>query len=131
MKSNSIDRPPVIQDLGNGAFYYNYAVTTRTDTDPDGNERTSFDYRSVKIWGLPVRAAIVKAVIRDELDETAEFDLVNSYNAAQEGLLDDDEAAEAVAAYKAYILRLRQIKAFVKADLETAGYDENPERPPS
>lgn len=125
MKSNSIDKPPVIQDLGNGAFYYNYAVTARTIVDPEGNESMSYDYQSIKLWGAPTRAGIVKAVIRDELDETAEFDLVNSYNAAQEGLLDNDEASKAVAAYKAYILRLRQIKAFVKADLEAAGYDSD------
>lgn len=125
MKSNSIDKPPVIQDLGNGAFYYNYAVTARTIVDPEGNESMSYDYQSIKLWGTPSRAAIVKAVIRNEIDESAEFDLVNSYNAVQEGLLDGDEAAAAVEAYKAYILRLRQIKAFVKADLEAAGYDSD------
>lgn len=125
MKSNSIDRPPVILDLGNGAFHYNYAVTARTVTDPEGNENMSYDYQSIKLWGTPTRAGIVKAVIRNEIDESAEFDLVNSYNAAQEGLFDDEEASEAVATYKAYILRLRQIKAFVKADLEAAGYDSD------
>ena len=125
MKSNSIDRPPVIQNLGNGAFHYNYAVEAKTFSDAEGNEHTCYDYLRVKLWGRPTRAAIVKAVIRNEIDESAEFDLVNSYNAVQEGLLDGDEAAAAVEAYKAYILRLRQIKAFVKADLEAAGYDSD------
>lgn len=124
MKSNSNDKPQIIQDLGNGAFYYNYAIKPKTETDEEGNERHSYDYKSVKIWGTPTRAAVVKAVIRDEVDETAEFDLVNSYNAAQEGMLDETEAAEAVENYKAYLRRVKEIKTNAKADLIAAGYDE-------
>lgn len=124
MKSNSNDKPQIIQDLGNGAFYYNYAITPKTETDEEGNERHSYGYKSVKIWGTPTRAAVVKAVIRDEVDETAEFDLVNSYNAAQEGMFDETEAAEAVENYKAYLRRVKEIKTNAKADLTAAGYDE-------
>lgn len=124
MKSNSNDKPQIIQDLGNGAFYYNYAITPKTETDEEGNERKSYDYSSVKIWGKPTRGAVVKAVIRDELDETAEFDLVNSYNAAQEGMLDEAEAARAIADYKAYLRRVQEIKTNAKADLAAAGYTD-------
>ena len=122
MKSNSNDRPQIIQDLGNGAFYYNYAIAPKTETDEEGNERKSYDYSSVKIWGKPTSGAVVKAVIRDELDETAEFDLVNSYNAAQEGMLDEAEAARAIADYRAYLRRVQEIKINAKADLAAAGY---------
>ena len=124
MKSNSNDRPQIIQDLGNGAFYYNYAITPKTETDEEGNERKSYDYSSVKIWGKPTRSAVVKAVIRNELDETAEFDLVNSYNAAQEGMLDEAEAARAIADYRAYLRRVQEIKTNAKADLAAAGYTD-------
>lgn len=124
MKSNSDDKPQIIQDLGNGAFYYNFAITPKTETDEEGKERKSYDYRCVKIWGKPTRAAVVKAVIRDELDETAEFDLVNSYNAATVGMLDEAEAAEAVEAYKAYLRRVQEIKTNAKADLAAAGYND-------
>ena len=27
MKSNSNDRPPILQDLGNGSWHYNYNIT--------------------------------------------------------------------------------------------------------
>lgn len=61
-------------------------------------------------------------MIRAELDETAEFDLVNSYNAANEGIIDGDEAEQAKADYKAYLRRVQEIKAQVILDLAAAGY---------
>lgn len=124
MKSNSNDRPQIIQDLGNGAYYYNYNITPRTDTDEEGNKLKSYDYQSVKVWGKPTREALVKAVIRDEVDESAEFDLVNSYNAAAEGLLEGDHAEKAKADYIAYLRRVQEIKTQIKNDLAAAGYKE-------
>lgn len=124
MKSNSNDRPRIIQDLGNGAFYYNCNIVAKTETDEEGKELKSYDYTSVKFWGRPTRAAIVKAMIRAELDETAEFDLVNSYNAANAGILDGDESARAKADYVNYLRRVQEIKNQVKTDLATAGYTD-------
>lgn len=125
MKSNSNDKPQIIQDLGNGAYYYNCNIVANTETDEEGQERQSYDYNCVKFWGKPTRAAIVKAVIRSELDETAEFNLVNGYNAAVEGLLEGAEAEKAKADYIAYLRRVQEIKTTVKADLAAAGYDNN------
>lgn len=125
MKSNSDDKPQIIQDLGNGAYYYNCNIVAKTETDEEGLERTSYNFNSVKFWGKPTRAAIVKAVIRSELDETAEFDLVNGYNAAVEGLLEGAEAEKAKADYLGYLRRVQEIKTSVKADLAAAGYDTN------
>lgn len=122
MKSNFDSRPPIILDLGNGSYYYNAKITADTQTDEEGKERKTYSCDSYQIWGKPTRAALVKAVIRAELDETAEFDLVNSYNAAQEGILDEDEAKQAKADYTAYLRRVQEIKTQVKADLEAAGY---------
>jgi hypothetical protein len=122
MKSNSDVRPTIIQDLGNGAYYYNYNIAPITTTDPDGTERTGYECNTVKVWGRPTYEAVVKAVIRDEIDETAEFDLVNAYNAAAEGILEDAAATTAKDAYIAYLRRLQVIKQQVKADMQAAGY---------
>lgn len=124
MKSNSDERPAIITDLGNDSFYYSYNMTQRTDQREDGSEKTSWDCNQVQIWGRPIRAALVKAVIRDEIDETAEFDLVNSYNAANAGLLDEQEAEQAKARYIAYLRRVQEIKLQIAADLTAAGYNE-------
>ena len=122
MKSNFDSRPRIIMPLGNGSYYYNSNITEKTETGEDGQERTSYDCASVQFWGKPTRAALVKAMIRTELDESAEFDLVNSYNAAQEGILTGAEAEKAIADYKGYLRRVQEIKLQVTADLEAAGY---------
>ncbi len=122
MKSTPDKRPATITDLGNGSFYYSYNLTQRTDQMEDGTEKRSWDCDQVQIWGRPNRAALVKAVIRYEIDETAEFDLVNSYNAANAGLLNEQEAEQAKARYIAYLRRLQEIKTMIAADMAAAGY---------
>lgn len=124
MKSNSDERPAIITDLGNGSFHYSYNMTQRTDQREDGTEKKSWDCDQVQIWGRPTRAALVKAVIRDEIDETAEFDLVNSYNAANAGLLDEQGAEQAKARYITYLRRVQEIKIQIAADLQAAGYND-------
>ena len=124
MKSNSDIRPATIQPLGNGAYYYNFNVQERIVTDPDtGEEKTVYDFDTVKVWDKPTYEKLVKAVIREEIDETKEFSFVNDYNAAVMGLLIEKEAIEAVkTAYREYLQFVINVKAMVKADLATAQY---------
>lgn len=126
MKSQSDERPPVIELLGNGAYYYNYNITEATNTATTDNEGpgTYYDYLQVKLWGAPTRSEIVRAVIREDLDEDEEFNLINSYNAAANGLLDESETAAAMEDYFAHLLRVQEIKHMVKADLTAAGYKD-------
>lgn len=134
MKSNSDIRPAIIEQLGNGSYYYHFNVkervqeseaATHADAPEDvaAEDRVTYDFDTVKLWGNPDYEAIVKAVIREEIDETKEFGYVNDYNAAALGLIEDEaEAARAVAAYKEYLTFVRDVKTSVKADLRAAGY---------
>ena len=138
MKSNSDVRPAAIQSLGNGAYHYTYNVQERTaDPEPvaqsednDGQEtavnevspRVVYDYDTVEVWGVPNYKDLTRAVIRAEVSETEEFGLINDYNAARDGLLDDEEAEKAKAAYTAHLQRVAEIKAKVKEDLAASGY---------
>lgn len=125
--------------LGNGAFHYNYNVKARTqeaepapqsDDNPDGTEtavmvespRIVYDYDTVEVWGNPSYKEIVRAVIRAEISETEEFGLINDYNAARAGLVEEAEAKEAEERYMAHIRRVAEIKVMVKVDLAGAGY---------
>ena len=85
------------------------------DTTPQ--TRTTYDCDTVQIWGTPTYKDVVRAVIRAEVSETEEFGLINDYNAARAGLLDEEEAEKAEAAYTAHLHRVAEIKAMVKADL--------------
>lgn len=139
MKSNSDVRPVAIQPLGNGAYHYNYNVKARTqdpepvaqsEDDQDGAEtavaivspRVVYDYDTVEVWGVPNYKDLTRAVIRAEVSETEEFGLINDYNAARAGILDDEEAEKAEAAYTAHLRRVAEIKAMVKIDLAGSGY---------
>lgn len=138
MKSNFDVRPAIIQPLGNGAYHYNFNIVERTErvepVQTDAEEgtdvidtapqtRTTYDCDTVVIWGVPTYDKVVKAVIREEIDETKEFSYVNDYNAAVLGVISDKQAvADAKAAYKEYLQFVVDVKAQVKADLQTAGY---------
>ena len=124
MKSNSDIRPATIQPLGNGAYYYNFNVVERKESDPEtGEEKTVYDFDTVKVWDKPTYEKLVKAVIREEIDETKEFSFVNDYNASVLGIITDKERkAEAEKAYKEYLQFVVGVKAMVKADLENADY---------
>ena len=99
MKSNSNDRPPILQDLGNGSWHYNYNIT-EVDVQPEPMAeaedeqataaRKAYDYDTVEVWGRPDYDKCVKAVLRSRRDETEEFSLINKYNAFVLGLSTDE-----------------------------------------
>lgn len=119
MKSSSDIRPAVIQPLGNGAYHYNYNIVERQETDPEtGETKTVYDYDTVKVWDKPTYEKLVKAVIREKLDETQEFAIINEYNAGVLGVITDTtKKQEAKQAYKDYLTFVAATKAMVKADL--------------
>lgn len=126
MKSNSNIRPATIQPLGNGAYYYNYNVVERTETNPEtGETKTVYDYETVKVWDKPTYKKLVKAVVREKLDETEEFSIINEYNASIIGVTTDSEAKTAAKqAYKEYLTFVAETKTMVKADVEAYGNGE-------
>ena len=119
MKSSSDIRPAVIQPLGNGAYHYNYNIVERQETDPEtGEVKTVYDYDTVKVWDKPTYEKLVKAVIREKLDEAQEFAIINEYNAGVLGVITDTtKKQEAKQAYKDYLTFVAATKAMVKADL--------------
>lgn len=118
MKSSSDIRPAVIQPLGNGAYHYNYNIVERQKTDPEtGEVKTVYDYDTVKVWDKPTYEKLVKAVIREKLDETQEFAIINEYNAGVLGVITDStKKQEAKQAYKDYLTFVAATKAMVKTD---------------
>lgn len=117
MKSIFDSKPSAIMPLGNGAYYYNYNIEERAG---EGDEPGGWECDTVKVWGKPDYGDIVRAVIRSEYDENAEFDLVNSYNAAVAGISEGEKAKADTAAYVAYIGWVSAVKAMVRKDVEAA-----------
>lgn len=126
MKSNSNVKPPIILDLGNGSFHYNYNIK-EVEVQPGDiqQEKTEapqigYEYETVQVWGIPDYDKCIKAVLRDRRNETEEFSLINKYNAFVLGL-STDEADKAE--YEAYLSEVIAVKAMVRADLQEAGIE--------
>lgn len=125
MKSSSNVRPDIIQDLGNGSFHYNYNIVEEKVADEEVGEKTVYNFDTVQVWEKPTYENLTRAVIRNEVDENEEFSLINDYYAAQLGLeTDSARKAKAVTEYKDYLSRVIAIKTMVRADLQTAGYNQ-------
>jgi len=65
MKTNSMQVPDRLQDLGNGHFYINFGVKERNEKRDDGTEVTSFDYESVEVDHFPDDHEIKEALISE------------------------------------------------------------------
>lgn len=125
MKSSSNVRPDIIQDLGNGSFHYNYNIVEEKVADEEVGEKTVYNFDTVQVWEKPTYENLTRAVIRNEVDENEEFSLINDYYAAQLGMeTDSARKAKAVTEYKDHLRRVIAIKTMVRADLQTAGYNQ-------
>lgn len=129
MKSNSNDRPPILQDLGNGSWHYNYNITevevqpevmAETENEQAPAARKAYDYDTVEVWGRPDYDKCVKAVLRSRRDETEEFSLINKYNAFVIGLSTDEADKEE---YEAFLSEVMAVKAMVRNDLAAANIE--------
>ena len=129
MKSNSNDRPPILQDLGNGSWHYNYNISeVEGRPEPmavaEGEQapaaRKAYNYDTVEVWGRPDYDKCVKAVLRSRRDETEEFSLINKYNAFVLGLSTDEADKEE---YEAFLTEVMAVKAMVRNDLAAANIE--------
>ena len=130
MKSNSNDRPPILQDLGNGSWHYNYNITEVEVTpepmaEAEGDQvpaaRKAYDYDTVEVWGRPDYDKCVKAVLRSRRDETEEFSLINKVQRFRTWAIGRTKRTKPN--NENYLKEVLAVKAMVRADLAAAGID--------
>jgi hypothetical protein len=117
MKSNSDVKPPILQDLGDGSWYYNYQIKEITVTAESDEEKTVFEYETVHIWEKPDYEALVNVVVAEYYSPSEETALINSYIAFT--MKPGDPADKA--SYETYLNKVSEIKAMIKKDLRTLG----------
>lgn len=106
--------PKIIEDLGNGNWYYNYDIKTSQGEDEEGNPVTMYDYIQIKTNSKPNYKTCVEKLIRLYLSQSQEFDLINSANKA---LLNGQKESQDVLRYQEYLNLLDTIKSKVAGDL--------------
>lgn len=100
----------VIDDLGNGWYYYNYDRNSYEvpTVDMDGNEsiETRYSCIQIKLNSKPTYKNCVEAIIRKHLSASEEFDLINSVS----------ESEKDAQKYQDYLQLRNEIKAKIKVD---------------
>lgn len=126
----SDNKPNITESLGTGYWYYNYdikqeekEVTDKFDNPDTPETKTVYTFIQVRISGKPTYDKCVKAVIRAYIDENQEFDLVNSYNAYQQGIGEQDQE------YIDYLSLVKEIKEKVSIDFSHS--EETPTSKPT
>lgn len=95
-------KPVVLEKDNDGSSIYRYNIQEETGIPEGGTEEVQIGWKccEVRTFARPTKANLKKAIIRSQIDETAEFDLVNSYNKHVLGIAIDENA---VTEYKEYL----------------------------
>ena len=111
-------KPSVFEKDNDGSFMYRYNIEPEMGIKEGETEETQIGWmcREIRIWSQPTKSVVKKAIIRSVVDDTAEFDIVNSYN---KHVLKIKLDATAVDAYKEYLQFTEDLEAMLISDFST------------
>lgn len=95
-------RPLAIERDNDGSTIIRFNITEETEV-PEGKKKAvlvGYKCREIRIWTTPTKASVKRSIIRSVIDESEEFNLINSYNKHILGIHQDDAA---VAEYKEFL----------------------------
>ena len=126
MKLNSIEpnahydiahgMPAVLEKDNDGSVIYRVNIAEEKAI-PEGEKEArpiGWSCYEVRTFAKPTKANLKRVFIRSVIDETAEFDLVNSYNKHVIGIAPDEKA---VAEYKDYLKFTEDLDNQIISDL--------------
>lgn len=105
-------QPQQLERDNDGSYLFRVNINPEMGV-PDGKdeeEQIGWSCYEVRVWNQPTKANLKKALIRSVVDETAEFDLVNSYNKHILGVVVDETAVDE---YKEFLLFTEDIDAIL------------------
>lgn len=110
-------KPAAIQHDNDGSTIIRYNIEPEFaekegETEP---EQIGWMCHEVRIWDKPEKVSVKKAVIRDVIDESAEFALVNAFNSHALGIEINPAAVEE---YKEYLQFRAAVDKMVESFLE-------------
>lgn len=113
-------KPAVIEELGNGAYYYNYKITEKVvevedQESGEKHQETRWNFIQAYIKSQPDYRDAITAILRQYISADEEFALINKYNTFKMGVSADSSACTE---YEAYCELAAEIRAQVKADFK-------------
>lgn len=112
------ERPATIDDLknGHGTILYNHNIEEVQEESDGQAAKMVFRYDSLRVEYPITVNNITRTLLDARYPSDVQQKLLNDYQAATLDILDEDEADEAIDAYKAFLADRKAIKAMVKAD---------------
>lgn len=107
-------KPAVLEYDNDGSSIYRFNITPEMGDGEKAKMQIGWQCCEIRVWNKPTKENVKKAIIRSVIDETAEFDLVNSYNKHVLGIVPSDAA---VAEYREYLQFTEDLDAMLLADL--------------
>lgn len=111
-------KPSVFEKDNDGSNLYRYNIEPEMGI-PEGQTeeiQVGWQCREIRIWNKPTKANLKKVIIRSIVDESAEFDIVNSYNKDVLGIKLDTTAVDN---YREYLLFTEDLDAMLVIDFST------------
>lgn len=108
--------PSVLEKDNDGSVIYRVNITEEKAIPMGETEARQIGWScyEIRMFAKPTKANLKRAFIRSVIDETAEFDLVNSYNKHIMGIVPDEDA---VAEYKEYLRFTEDLDNQIVSDL--------------
>lgn len=108
--------PAVLEKDNDGSYLYRFNIEAEQGETEDKTKEIQVGWKcyEVRTFNKPTKANLKKVIIRSVIDETAEFDLVNSYNKHILGIAVDEAA---VLRYKEYLQFTEDLDALLVKDL--------------
>ena len=108
--------PAVLEKDNDGSVIYRVNIAEEKAIPEGENEARPIGWScyEVRTFAKPTKANLKRVFIRSVIDETAEFDLVNSYNKHVMGIAPDEKA---VAEYKEYLKFTEDLDNQIVSDL--------------
>lgn len=107
-------KPAVLERDNDGSNIYRFNIEPEMGEGEESEVQIGWKCCEIRTWNKPTKANLKKAIIRSIIDETAEFDLVNSYNKHILGIVPNDAA---VAEYKEYLQFTEDLDKMLLTDL--------------
>lgn len=110
--------PSVFEKDNDGSYLYRFNIEPEMGMNEDETEETQVGWQcyEIRIWEKPTKHILKKAIIRSFLDETEEFNLVNSYN---KHVLEIKVDLDAVENYKDYLTFTEDVDTMLETDFTT------------
>lgn len=106
-------KPNVIENLGNGYWYYNYNIQ-ETEVEGENGPETHYTFTQIRVAGKPEYKKCVELILRQYMSASQEFDLINSAN---KDLMSGITNSVNIDKYKTYLDEVEHIKNIVAKDL--------------